>query len=55
MSLEEHDVERDEPSRAEQPVNLPPPPFVPVGPAHDVKDEEPEAEEREDAPLRRTG
>lgn len=55
MSPEERDVEHDEQqSPAEQPLNLPPPPFVPVGLTQDVEEREREAAEEEEE-LRRTG
>jgi hypothetical protein len=44
LTREEHDVEQDEQSIAQAPVNLPPPPLVPVGPAHDDEDEQREGE-----------
>jgi hypothetical protein len=60
LTLEEHDDEQqDEQSRDDAPVNLPPPPFVPVGLPQDAAEREREAEEEEreleDEPLRRTG
>jgi hypothetical protein len=54
LSLEERDVEQEEQSPAEQPVNLPPPPFVTVGLTQDAKEREREAAEEEEE-LRRTG
>ena len=53
---EEHDVEQQDQPSPEAPVNLPPPPFVPVGITQDVHERELEAaEEFEEEPLRTTG
>jgi hypothetical protein len=55
LGLEERDAEQNQQS-PEQPVNLPPPPFVPVGLPQDVQEREREAEEYEHQDeLRRTG
>lgn len=48
MTLEEHDTQSPEESGAQAPIELPPPPLVPVGPA-EVEDDDPKtAEERGD-------
>jgi hypothetical protein len=46
VAPEDHDVEQDVEPHAQAPLNLPPPPLVPVGPARDW--DEDEANERGD-------
>jgi hypothetical protein len=56
LSHGDRDFEQDEhQSPAEQPVNLPPPPFVPIGLPQDAEEREREAAEELEEELRRTG
>jgi len=48
MTLEETDTQSTEESSPQTPTELPPPPFVPVGPAN-VEDDTETAEERGDS------
>jgi hypothetical protein len=47
--LDEHDVEQDVEPHAQAPLDLPPPPLVPVGPARDPDEDETSVEGGEDS------